>query len=234
MIELKGVTKIYDGIRVVDNLSFSVKKGTVFGFLGANGAGKTTTLKMLSGINRPTEGSITVEASPADSKASKNLIGFLPETPSFYDYLTGLEFLKFCGELSSPSHIPKERYDGVLKEMDIFDAREKAVRTYSKGMRQRLGFAAATIHNPPYVFLDEPLDGLDPLGRNSMKKIIKKLKAEGKTVFFSSHILFDTEELCEEIGIIHKGRLLYKGGVAEFTRGAPLETRFVEIVEKAQ
>ncbi len=156
----------------------------------------------------------------------------MPESPYFYERLTGLEFLRFCGALFEDNDKGDEDYGEILKKVGIYEARDRAIRTYSKGMRQRLGFAQTMVNDPAYIFLDEPLDGLDPIGRREIKEIVKTLKRKGKTVFFNSHILYDTEELCDEIGIMHHGKLLYAGGIKEFTRGKSLEERFVETVEK--
>lgn len=230
MIEIKNLIKTYGETRAVDDLSLSVLPGTTFGFLGANGAGKTTTLKMLVGLAFPDSGEILINGKNPEKTETRERIGFFPETPSFYEYLTGLEFLEFAVSLSS-REFSKKRAEELLKDMGIHDARNEYIGNYSKGMKQRLGFAQAIIHDPKYIFLDEPLDGLDPLGRKHMKNILKKLKSRGKTIFFSSHILFDAEELCDEIGVIHKGKLLYSGLTQEFTRGKTLEERFVEVVE---
>ncbi len=231
MIEIKKLTKIYGDKRAVDSLSLVIPDNTVFGFLGANGAGKTTTIKMLVGLAFPDAGEILIDGNDPKKTETREKIGFFPETPSFYEYLTGLEFLEFAVALSS-REFSKIHAEKLLKDMGIYEARYEYIRNYSKGMKQRLGFAQAIIHDPKYIFLDEPLDGLDPLGRKHLKNILKKLKGEGKTIFFSSHILFDAEELCDNIGIIHKGKLLYTGATQKFCDGIPLEERFVEIVEK--
>lgn len=231
MIEIKNLKKFYGGRTVVDDLSLTIKKGSVFGFLGQNGAGKTTTMKMLVGITVPDGGEILVGGKNSTDLAMRHHIGFMPEAPYFYDRLTGMEFLQFCDELFGNA-VSFEKYEKLLRELGIYDARDRAINTYSKGMKQRLGFAQMLVNDPDYIFLDEPLDGLDPLGRREIKKIILGLKAKGKTVFFNSHILYDTEEVCDAIGIIHAGRLLYTGGVKEFCKGEPLEKRFVELVEK--
>lgn len=235
MIELRNVSKIYGREKAVDSLSLKISRGIVFGFLGPNGAGKTTTIKMLVGISFQDEGEILIEGQKPSEKPLRFRIGFMPENPSFYDYLTGLEFLKFMYELSPlQKQIPSEResvFTGVLKKTGIYDARHKIIKNYSKGMRQRLAFAQALVHNPEYIFLDEPLDGLDPLGRREVKKIIQELNSSGKTIFFNSHILADVEEICNEIGIIHRGKLLYAGGVKEFCAGRSLEEQFVKLIE---
>ncbi len=231
MIEVKNLKKIYDGRTIVNDLSLTIKTGSVFGFLGQNGAGKTTTIKMMVGITQQDGGSITIGRKNSSDLSMRENIGFMPEAPYFYDRLTGLEFLKFCGELFQ-KHKTDHEYLNILKELGIYDARDRAINTYSKGMKQRLGFAQVMVNDPDYIFLDEPLDGLDPLGRREIKKIILGLKKRGKTIFFNSHILYDTEEICDEIGVIHEGRLLYSGDVKEFCKGKPLEERFVETIEK--
>jgi ABC-2 type transport system ATP-binding protein len=255
MVRLENVSKSFGSEKAVNSLSLSVKKGIVFGFLGPNGAGKTTTIKMLVGLSSPDEGIITVgERNPCDISL-KSRLGFMPENPSFYDYLTGLEFLKFMHSLSGASlpinesseentrslnrrlkersqKISDEYFLEILKKMGLAGAEHKMIRHYSKGMRQRLAFAQAVVHDPEYLFLDEPLDGLDPIGRREIKRIILDLNQRGKTIFFNSHILSDVEEICDEIGIIHRGKLLYAGGVNEFCKGKPLEEQFVQLIEK--
>lgn len=232
MIEISNLTKRYGKEIVVDNLSLTIQRGEVFGFLGQNGAGKTTTIKMIVGITTPDGGNITIGGKSFRDVSMREKIGFMPEAPYFYERLTGLEFLKFCGELFKQNKKADEEYGEILKTVGIYDARNKKISAYSKGMKQRLGFAQTMVNDPDYVFLDEPLDGLDPLGRKEIKGVIKKLKKDGKTVFFNSHILFDTEELCDKIGIIDKGKLLYGGSVRDFCQGKPLEEKFVELVEK--
>ncbi len=232
MISIKNISKTYGRETVVHDVSLVVKEGTVFGFMGQNGSGKTTTMKMIVGITEPSCGNIEIDGKPARDMSVHENIGYMPEAPYFYDRLTGLEFLRFSGELFQGIKKSDDGYGELLKKVGIYDARNKAIWRYSKGMKQRLGFAQALVNNPKYVFLDEPLDGLDPIGRREIKEIIKTLKAEGKTVFFNSHILYDTEELCDEIGIINKGSLLYHGSVKEFSRGRPLEEKFISLVEE--
>ncbi len=228
MIEIRNIRKSYGGYPVVDDLSLTVKSGHVFGFLGPNGAGKTTTIKMLVGLVRADGGTIKIDGREPHEQACREQVGFMPEDPYFYDRLTGMEFLMFCGQLFKKSYRKPEReYGEILKLVGIHDARDQMIATYSKGMKQRLGFAQAIVNDPAHVFLDEPLDGLDPIGRREIKDIIKKLHADGKTVFFNSHVLADVEEICHEIGIIHKGRLVYAGDVKQFCNGRTLEEKFV-------
>ncbi|MBI4084976.1 MAG: ABC transporter ATP-binding protein [Candidatus Liptonbacteria bacterium] len=230
MIELKNVKKSYGKRVIIDDLSLVIKKGSVFGFLGQNGAGKTTTIKMMVGIAAPDRGEILIGGENSQNVDTRENIGFMPEAPYFYDRLTGLEFVKFCGNLFK-KHKSEKEYADILGETGIYEARNIPINKYSKGMKQRLGFAQVMVNDPDCIFLDEPLDGLDPLGRREIKKIILGLKARNKTVFFNSHILYDTEEICDEIGIIHGGKLLYSGGVKGFCKGESLEKKFVETVE---
>ena len=234
MIEVRNVHKRLGGRDIVDGLSLTIQKGSIFGFLGPNGAGKTTTIKMLVGLNRPTSGEILIDGAFPTQPGTREKIGFMPEAPYFYDQLTGLEFLTFCADLFHGSQRTRNECMDILKLVGLYEAAGKKIVNYSKGMKQRLGFAQAIVNDPEYVFLDEPLDGLDPIGRRELKKIIRELKGRGTTVFFNSHILFDTEELCDEIGILHHGSLLYSGPVHEFTKGVSLEERFVSTIENLE
>lgn len=230
MITLDHVTKRYGARVAVDDLSLRIPKGAAFGFLGQNGAGKTTTMKMIVGLAAPDAGTIGIAGLPADETAVRARLGYMPEAPYFYERLTSAEFLRFCAELCGV-RLEAGEVKEFLEEVGLADAADRPIAAYSKGMKQRLGFAQALVNDPDYVLLDEPLDGLDPIGRKEIKGIIRGLRARGKTVFFNSHILYDTEELCDEIGILHEGRLIYAGPVAEFCAGAPLEQRFVETIE---
>lgn len=234
MIEIKNLTKIYNKrYKVVDNLSLVIPDGTVFGFLGPNGVGKTTTIKIIVGLNKPSDGTVTIGGkSPLLTSAREN-IGFMPEEPRFYDELTGMEFLRFASKLFKKSfHKQTEDLEETLRKVGIYEARNKKIKNYSKGMKQRLGFAQATINDPDYIFLDEPLEGLDPIGRKEMKVMLDQLKGQGKTIFFNSHILADVEAICDQIGVIHKGKLVYSGPVKEFAKEKSLEEQFVETIKK--
>jgi ABC-2 type transport system ATP-binding protein len=232
MIEINDLTKMYGDATVLDGLTLTIPKGSVFGFLGQNGAGKTTAMKIMVGLAMPDTGTVTIGGKPCTDSSAREHIGYMPEAPYFYDRLTGLEFLRFCCDLFTAGRNRPDSYLGdILKRAGIYDARDRAIATYSKGMKQRLGFAQTLVNDPKYIFLDEPLDGLDPIGRREIKEIIRGLHAEGKTIFFNSHILYDTERLCDAIGIIHEGKLLYSGPVAQFCGGRSLEDRFVETVE---
>ena len=233
MIGISHVTKEYrKSEKVVDDFSLSVDV-PVFGFLGQNGAGKTTIMKMIVGLLEPNTGTIEIDGEPAATEASKRKIGYMPETPYFYERMTGMEFIRFCDELDgNRSGKRREHYEELLRRTGIYEARNDEVGTYSKGMRQRLGFAQALVNNPKYLFLDEPFDGLDPIGRHEMKEVVRELRKEGRKIFLNTHILYDVEEVCDEVGIIHRGKLLYAGSVKKFCGGRPLEERFTETVEK--
>jgi ABC-2 type transport system ATP-binding protein len=199
-------------------LRLTVEDGEIFGFLGPNGAGKTTTLKILMGLVFPTAGTARILGHEWTDPAVKAQIGFLPEQPYFYDYLTAHELLDYYGQLSGvPARERKHRIEEVLALVGLTDIRGLQLRKFSKGMLQRVGIAQAILHNPKLVFLDEPMSGLDPLGRREVRDLIAQLKQEGKTVFFSTHILSDAETLCDRVAIIHKGELRGVGAVDELT-----------------
>ena len=238
MISVQNISKKYAGNKKfsVQNLSLEIKKGEVFGFLGPNGAGKTTTIKMILGFLTPTKGSIFIDGNKPSSLEAKNNTGFLPEHANLYRYLTGREFLLFCGEIFGiDSQIIEKRIKMILLEKLKFpkDAIDRPIRGYSKGMQQRIGIAQAVIHNPEIVFLDEPMSGLDPIGRRSVKDLILHLKEEGKTVFFNSHILSDAEVLCDRIAIIKEGEKILEGTIEEITQkgNLSLEDVFINAVD---
>ena len=199
-------------------LNLAVEDGEVFGFLGANGAGKTTTLTLLMGLIFPTGGSARILGMEIADPRMKAQIGFLPEQPYFYDYLTARELLEYYGQLSGmdPKHRSR-KVNEVLQRVGLPDVGGTQLRKFSKGMLQRVGIAQAILHDPKVVFLDEPMSGLDPMGRREVRDLIAQLKHEGKTVFFSTHILSDAETLCDRVGIIHQGELRGVGIVADLT-----------------
>ncbi len=199
-------------------LHVTVEEGEIFGFLGPNGAGKTTTLKILMGLVFPTAGTARILGQEWNDPEVKAQIGFLPEQPYFYDYLTVHELLDYYGQLSGvPARERKRRVDEVLARVGLTDVKGVQLRKFSKGMLQRAGIAQAILHNPKLVFFDEPMSGLDPLGRREVRDLIEELKQEGKTVFFSTHILSDAEALCDRVAIIHKGELRGVGRVEDLT-----------------
>lgn len=216
----------------VSDLSLSIPKGTVFGFLGPNGAGKTTTMKMLVGLAHPSSGEIVIAGGSPSDIETRNKIGFMPESPSFYSYLSGREFLEFVASLFGMKD-PTPRINAVLDKVDLGGRAERQIRTYSKGMLQRLGLAQALLNDPDILFLDEPLDGLDPLGRAEVKHIFVELKKQGKTIFFNSHILADVAELCDTVGIIDKGKLIICDTPQNLSKGyRDLEDAFVHIIQQ--
>ncbi|MBU1244396.1 ABC transporter ATP-binding protein [Myxococcota bacterium] len=199
----------------VEDLSLSLRSNEIVGLLGPNGAGKTTTLKMVTGLIFPTAGRIRLFGEPVDTRVARARMGFLPENPYFYDYLTAEEFLHMtCGLADMPLAGRSGRVARMLRKLDIWHARALPMRKFSKGMLQRAGLAAALIHDPDLVILDEPLSGLDPIGRRDFREIILELKKNGKTVLFSSHILPDVEDLCDRVAIIVKGRLREEGSLS--------------------
>lgn len=216
-------------VTAVDQLSLDVRRGEVFGFLGPNGAGKTTTIKMLMGLIYPTRGSASIFGHPVGDSAAKAKLGFLPESPYFYDYLTSREFLNFYGHLFGLWGVTlSKRVDELLELVGMTHARDLQLRKFSKGMLQRVGIAQALINDPELVVLDEPMSGLDPIGRKEVRDLIFRLKESGKTVMFSSHILHDAELLCDRVAMIMKGKLVACGPVTELIeQGA---TQQVEVV----
>jgi ABC-2 type transport system ATP-binding protein len=199
-------------------LHLSVEQAEIFGFLGPNGAGKTTTLKLLMGLVFPSAGSARILGMEINDPRMKAQIGFLPEQPYFYDYLTARELLDYYAQLSGVP--PKERprkADEVLRRVGLPDVGGVQLRKFSKGMLQRVGIAQAILHDPKVLFFDEPMSGLDPMGRREVRDLMEQLKQEGKTVFFSTHILSDAEALCDRVAIIHLGELRGVGAVADLT-----------------
>jgi len=224
-IEILGLEKTYmvgfwrkRPKRALLPLHLRVEEGEIFGFLGPNGAGKTTTLKMLMGLVFPTAGSARMLGQAWTNPEVKAQIGFLPEQPYFYDHLTAHELLDYYGQLSGvPARDRKHRIEEVLDQVGLADIKGVPLRKFSKGMLQRAGIAQAILHNPKLVFLDEPMSGLDPLGRREVRDLIEQLKQDGKTVFFSTHILSDAEALCDRVAIIHQGELRGTGAIEELT-----------------
>jgi len=237
MIELRGVTKRYGNLVAVNNLSLRVGKGEVFGFLGPNGAGKTTTIKMMAGLMQPTEGNILVGGIDvtADPIRAKALIGFIPDRPFLYEKLTGEEFLRFMGGLYELDGTQLDRrVDELFDLFSLKDFRDELIEGYSHGMRQRLVMGAAFLHHPQVVIVDEPMVGLDPQGARLVKQIFREQCARGRTVFMSTHTLGVAEEVCDRIGIIHRGELIALGTKEELQQqvkgGADrLETIFLQL-----
>lgn len=235
IIHIEDLTKVFRvgfwgrKVTAVDRVSLAVQRGEVFGFLGPNGAGKTTTLKMLMGLIYPTSGRATIFGHTIGAPQAKAKLGFLPESPYFYDYLTGAEFLRFYGHLFGLRGAAlSKRIDELLDTVGMSHARDLQLRKFSKGMLQRVGIAQALINDPDLVVLDEPMSGLDPIGRKEVRDLILRLKEAGKTVLFSSHILHDAELLCDRVAMIMKGRLVACGPVSDLLAGG--STHEVELV----
>ncbi|MCB9526550.1 MAG: ABC transporter ATP-binding protein [Myxococcales bacterium] len=224
---LKGIAQRVEAVR---GLSLTVAPGQTFGFLGPNGAGKTTTIKMLMGLIHPTSGGGTLLGEPLGSKAARARLGFLPEHPYFYEYLKPLEFLDFYGSLfNMTARERKRRAEALIDRVGLQHAINRPIRKFSKGMVQRIGVAQALINDPDLVVLDEPMSGLDPMGRKDVRDIITDLRAKGKTVFFSSHILQDVELICDRVAIVTHGRVRAEGPLDELM-DAP--TANVEVVAR--
>jgi ABC-2 type transport system ATP-binding protein len=200
--------------RALDPLTFSIRRGEILGYLGPNGSGKTTTLKILLGLLFPDAGTATILGHPLESRAWRYRAGYLPEHPYFYDYLTATEYLDYAGRLfGMPRPARRDRAREMLVRVGLEAAAHVPLRRHSKGMTQRLGLAQALLNDPEIVFLDEPMSGLDPLGRRLVRRIILDLKAQGKTVLFSTHILGDAESLCDRVALLRGGKLLQVGAL---------------------
>ncbi len=210
---IKGLRKVYRGTKLqkvtaLVGLDLEVKPGEIFGFLGPNGAGKSTTIKSIIGLIRPTGGEVLVFGVGAGNPGSRIRIGYLPENPSFFEFMTAREYLRFVGTTYGMAHqVIEKECARVLELLDLSHAADRPIKGYSKGMIQRLGLAQALVHDPDLYVLDEPMSGLDPLGRALVKDIIRDLKKRGKTVFFSTHITADVEAVCDRVGVIAQGVL---------------------------
>ncbi len=224
IVEIDNLTKDYEvgfwrkrKVRALDGLSLTVNQGEIFGFLGANGAGKTTTLKLLMRLIFPSAGSARILNHDIADVSMHSRIGYLPENPYFYDYLSALEFLNFCGQIFGFSKADRnERAKQLLTRVRLEESKwNTQLRKFSKGMLQRVGLAQSLVNDPEIVFLDEPMSGLDPIGRREVRDLIAALRQEGKTVFMCSHILSDIEVLCDRIAILRGGRLAHVGYLDE-------------------
>lgn len=203
--------------QILHDVSFSVPLGQTTGFVGNNGSGKTTSLKCLLQFIHPDSGTVRFFGEPL-SLASKNRLGYLPERPYLYEFLTGMEYLKFHWNLANHTEKRdfKERAHEALKKVNLFHAKDTVLRKYSKGMLQRVGIAQAILHGPQLLILDEPMSGLDPDGRFLVKEILKDEQKRGTTIFFSSHLLQDMEELCSHLCAIHQGKMIHNGSMSSF------------------
>src|SRR5687768_10544714 len=234
-IQINELTKDYQigfwrsrPYRALDRLTLDIEQGEVFGFLGPNGAGKTTTLKLLMQLIYPTSGRAEILGRPAGDVAARHRIGYLPENPYFYDYLTAEELLNYFAQLFGYAGADRRRRVGALLDrLGIGAERRLQLRKFSKGMIQRVGIAQALLNDPEVIFLDEPMSGLDPLGRRDVRALILELREQGRTIFFSSHILSDAEALCTRVAVVAAGRLAAQGRLADL---AEFEVRGWELV----
>ena len=226
VVEIENLTKDFTvgfwkkrPIRALDNLNLQINQGEIFGFLGPNGAGKSTTIKLLMNLLYPTSGNARILGAPVSSTEMRKNIGYLPENPYFYDYLTPVELLTYVGRLFGISAVDlKKRTRELIEDVGLGHAENRQLRKFSKGMVQRLGIAQALINEPKIVFFDEPMSGLDPLGRMDVRRIIHSLKDRGVTVFFSSHILPDVEAICDRVAILNRGKLQEVGALADILK----------------
>lgn len=228
IIDIENLSKDYEvgffrkrKVRALDSLSLSVEQGEIFGFLGANGAGKTTTLKILMRLIFPTAGKAKILSRDIAEVSMHQSIGYLPENPYFYDYLTAVEFLEYCGQIFGLTTNQRQARSRELLALVRLDEKRwhTQLRKFSKGMLQRVGMAQALVNDPKVVFLDEPMSGLDPIGRREVRDLIASLRDQGKTVFMCSHILSDIEVLCDRVAILRKGRLAHLGYLEELQQG---------------
>ena len=239
MIKLENISKSYvKGKKSVDSLNLEIKDGEIFGFLGPNGAGKTTTIKMITGILNADEGRILVDDKDIkkESISAKKTIGFVPDTPDIFLKLKGIEYLNFMGDIYEvPKEIRKQRIEELTKKFEIYDNLNEEMQGYSHGMRQKIILCGALLNNPKNWILDEPMTGLDPKASYDLKEMMRKHAKEGNCVFFSTHVLEVAEKLCDRVGIINKGKLIFVGTFEEMKRklkdNGTLEELFLEITQ---
>lgn len=232
-IEVLGLNKSFPGSfyerpkQVLFDVSFHVRTGVTTGFIGVNGSGKTTSLKCILGFIYPQAGEVRIFGKSNQDESVRKRLGYLPERPYLYEFLTAREFLKFHWEMTGGGADFIKASDRVLERVNLRAAADKRIRTFSKGMMQRVGFAQALLRSPDLLILDEPMSGLDPDGRFLMKEIIREEKKESRTIFFSTHFLSDVEELCEDLVVIDQGRVLYRGSTLDLLQGQSSRIRIV-------
>ena len=233
MIELKDLTKTYGAYTAVQRLSLSIGRGEIFGFIGPNGAGKTTTIKMMGGVMAPTEGTITIAGidMQAEPRKAKRKVGFIPDRPFLYEKLTGLEFMQFTADIYGvPEELFPDKAAAILALFSLADWSNELIESYSHGMKQRLIMAAALLHDPEVLIVDEPMVGLDPLAIIMVKNLFKRLASQGVTIFMSTHTLKVAEDICDRIGVITRGRLIASGTAADLRREANVSSADLEQV----
>jgi len=233
-LEIKDLSKsfrsnfLYKKTEVLKDVNITVKKGSIYGFLGPNGAGKTTTIKCILGMINPDSGTIRLSGKESGDVSDRYSIGFLPESPYYYDYLTAHETLALSGKLSSVSNkLIRERSEKIIKLVGLEGKENTLLKKFSKGMLQRIGLGQALVNNPDFIILDEPFSGLDPIGRKELRDIIISLKAEGKTVLFSSHILQDMELIVDDIGILINGKITKEGKLRDLVKDS---VKYIDVV----
>lgn len=239
MIKIENVTKSYvKGKKSVDNLNLEIKDGEIFGFLGPNGAGKTTTIKMITGILNPDEGDILIDGKSIEKEPleAKKRFGFVPDSPDMFLKLKGIEYLNFLAEIYEiPVELKKERIEKLTKKFEIYNNLNEPIESYSHGMRQKIVICGALLSNPKNWILDEPMTGLDPKSSFDLKEMMREHSRNGNTVFFSTHVLEVAEKLCDRVGIINHGKLVFVGTLEEmkskFNENTSLENLFLEITE---
>lgn len=239
MIKIENVTKSYvKGKKSVDNLNLEIKDGEIFGFLGPNGAGKTTTIKMITGILNPDEGDILIDGKSIEKEPleAKKRFGFVPDSPDMFLKLKGIEYLNFLAEIYEiPVELKKERIEKLTKKFEIYNNLNEQIESYSHGMRQKIVICGALLSNPKNWILDEPMTGLDPKSSFDLKEMMGEHSRNGNTVFFSTHVLEVAEKLCDRVGIINHGKLVFVGTLEEmkskFNENTSLENLFLEITE---
>jgi ABC-2 type transport system ATP-binding protein len=241
-ISAQGLSKTYRlgfrarQVKALDELDLAVTPGSVYGFVGPNGAGKSTTIKILVGLVRPSAGNATLLGHDIADPRARLAVGYLPENPSFHDFMRPLEVMRYLGRLSGLSGADLDRRaEALLERVGLRGARDLTVRKFSKGMVQRLGLAQALIHDPPLLVLDEPMSGLDPIGRKEVRDLVQELAGQGKTIFFSTHILSDVETICDRVGMLLHGRLVREGALASLLDGTirSVEVRCAGLSERA-
>lgn len=239
MIQIQNVTKSYvKGVKSVDSLNLEIKDGEIFGFLGPNGAGKTTTIKMITGVLNPDEGTILIDGKSILSQPleAKKQFGFVPDNPDMFLRLKGIEYLNFLADIYEISQeVRKQRIEKLTKQFEIYDDLSSQIHTYSHGMRQKIVICGVLLNHPKNWILDEPMTGLDPKSSYDLKEMMREHAKEGNSVFFSTHVLEVAEKLCDRVGIISKGKLVFVGTLEEmknrFKENKSLEELFLEITE---